>query len=1127
MTPEQIETKKLLTRTLGQEFATRYEDLCTLSTPLASLQIDLPLATHAMREMESMLRGILPKSGLPELTAETKGKLEQAKRQLLDLKFDSQRVHDAVKRLYENTQRAQINGVLRALDIDQESDTAKAWLAFGKQQAGLAHKRSWRKRLKLDSDFSSETIFPFLSVIRGVALAFEAKYPSFIARVDELALGQDKDAAIAEFAEKIPHSPAVESRFFSRIEPSGWLGLLNNHDFYADRGVEHPQFDKSWNQGTYLARVAAAPDASEQSLVLAIVKGLAASVDAVIRENCLKALMALPAAESASATFIVEAWLDKSLDRDVTRLTLQFAQKLAKGRQFEPAIRLCRKLLRVWRQGEGSDLESHFAPRGIYEWAVQKIAPGLIEGAPLLAFELFCSLLSEAGQASRLFSADSKHDHSNIWRKTIADNADNSRSEIGVLITATRDSAMQLTKVAEASEVVKLLSAQPYPMFRRIALHVLANAGGASLELASSALSDMELIADATYDHEYTALARAAFSQLSPDVQNAIIKQIETSLEIITPRWRAWFESENSRPPTAEEERKSMLVARRDKYWDWREALPTEKKAEIKAIAVEFGDPEPWPPAFMRLGSESPVTPEELSEWPSDKLSAYLVAWSPDRKEREIAISGLEQAVEKAARDNPVLFALAAQGLGNAVPEIHRCIFAGLLAAAKHNEKFPWNGVLSLIEKITDLVLNLPNSQINRQNSALAAELLKLGFMTLPCQMPSEFVDRAWAATVALTGAVPADDTANDEEGARHRHFRAAHTTAGTAIEAMIWYAVRRLRYPAPGDAPIALFQDLPVGPIVDALLDDRSSRATQWRLVVGGQLWRLIELDDHWVTTRLGKLFPPENIALGEAIWRGHLEGGRLTSKAAALLVDQYKSASTSIRSDVALEDPDGGHDRISRRLINDIAHAYVLGFYNVNSDSPVDAILAHGDDPVNADIISIVGHAAQDIFNQPADQQTSISIERARNYWVLRKETWTGTPQTYQLEASKVAEWVQHSAFDSTWRLQQLSCALEKGVLLDSPWDIFPWLAEMADEDPVQVVGILYAMVTHPAANQYTVNGPDEDVETILSAALACGDAAGVRKAESLIGALTTRGNLSFLSMISGDQQTSRAQT
>jgi hypothetical protein len=59
LSPEQEDTVALLDRLFGRAIANRYDDFCRLAASATELRVSRPLAVHALRELESMLRSSL------------------------------------------------------------------------------------------------------------------------------------------------------------------------------------------------------------------------------------------------------------------------------------------------------------------------------------------------------------------------------------------------------------------------------------------------------------------------------------------------------------------------------------------------------------------------------------------------------------------------------------------------------------------------------------------------------------------------------------------------------------------------------------------------------------------------------------------------------------------------------------------------------------------------------------------------------------------------------------------------------------------------------------------------------------------------------------------------------------
>jgi hypothetical protein len=99
LTPEQQHTASLLRRLLGKAVADRYIDFCRLAAGAFALNVSRPVAAHALRELDSMLRQVLSVSmeaKAPE-EPENANKLDEARKALAMLGcFDKAAIRRAV-----------------------------------------------------------------------------------------------------------------------------------------------------------------------------------------------------------------------------------------------------------------------------------------------------------------------------------------------------------------------------------------------------------------------------------------------------------------------------------------------------------------------------------------------------------------------------------------------------------------------------------------------------------------------------------------------------------------------------------------------------------------------------------------------------------------------------------------------------------------------------------------------------------------------------------------------------------------------------------------------------------------------------------------------------------------------
>ena len=189
LSPEQQHTASLLDRLLGKAVADRYVDFCRLAAGAFALKVPRPLAAHALRELDSMLRHVLavPMEGKVPDKPENASQLDEARKALKALGcFDK----DAIRRATESLKprfghKTQIRKIVARLGLDPEGDIGKRWISLN-DNFGKAHERSFHRSLEVDDEFRSRYQEPFDTVIRAVAVALEGRYVPLMRRVEAI-----------------------------------------------------------------------------------------------------------------------------------------------------------------------------------------------------------------------------------------------------------------------------------------------------------------------------------------------------------------------------------------------------------------------------------------------------------------------------------------------------------------------------------------------------------------------------------------------------------------------------------------------------------------------------------------------------------------------------------------------------------------------------------------------------------------------------------------------------------------------------------------------------------------------------------------------------------------------------
>ena len=174
---EQQETASLLQRLLGSAIANRYVDFCRLAAGAFSLNVSRPMAAHALRELDSMLRGALevPMEARAPETAEDAERIAEARKQLRVLGFEDHVIDRAARELKPRlNHKQQIRQIVSRLGLAPDGDIANLWTSLTENFGG-AHQRSFHRSLQVDDDFREKYQLPFDTVIRAVAVALQGR----------------------------------------------------------------------------------------------------------------------------------------------------------------------------------------------------------------------------------------------------------------------------------------------------------------------------------------------------------------------------------------------------------------------------------------------------------------------------------------------------------------------------------------------------------------------------------------------------------------------------------------------------------------------------------------------------------------------------------------------------------------------------------------------------------------------------------------------------------------------------------------------------------------------------------------------------------------------------------------
>jgi len=268
-----------------------------------------------------------------------------------------------------------------------------------------------------------------------------------------------------------------------------------------------------------------------------------------------------------------------------------FAKKLTEEGEHSAGMDLFRTLLDVSREEEGR-AQSRW---GFDLWHYQRILdlalPPLVLADPCGAFNVLSDLLESAVKSHDR----GLEDYSQAWRPAIADHPQNELTSIeDTLVTAVRDSAAPcLHGGTEAVTLMRELEDRGYPVFRRLALHVLQSLEGKGLRLAEERLEARANLLDRRLLPEYAFLLRSSFGRLSPESQGRLLGSIDQGPDINV----AKYEKNHGHTPSDSD------LERYRRHWQFEKlgfieaSLTGTWLDRYQEFLLEFGRPE-RPPEF-------------------------------------------------------------------------------------------------------------------------------------------------------------------------------------------------------------------------------------------------------------------------------------------------------------------------------------------------------------------------------------------------------------------------------------------------------------------------------------------------------------------------------------------------
>jgi hypothetical protein len=1114
LSAEQADTDRLLRQLLGTAIADRYADFCRLASGTLPLTVSRPLAGHALRELDSLIRHVLAvpmDARAVDDPGQTKLRTE-ARNALKKIGFDQAALDRAEAALRPRlSHKTQIKKLVERLGLAPDGDVATLWIELN-EAYGRAHERSFHERLEVDETFRAQYARRFDTVIRALAVQLQGRYAALMRRTKEIAAMPPAEG-IKLFVREIPGALQLHGYFYDNLPSEDWLpflekaGLLKEPLSDAPAGGGLPIW--AWPVGRYLVRMASSNDPSTRKIVERALRALASSTHPDVQRFGLDAIAALPAEEAAALTDLVSGWLTPETAHSQAA-PHKIIATLAQARQTDAALRVAEAIFQVFeRDGE---LTSFFDTT-MYEHYMMGAVNHLAKVDPLLAVPRFSDLLLHASRLDRRLSTVREEDYSYY---TVGSLQPDQMGGGDILATLIRAIAKLATTAVEADptnvhHVLKLLSKYKPRIFRRISLHVLALAPGEAPYLADRYLTDPELIEAEWCRQEYAELAKAWLNRLPTDRQRVIFDFIDSRSERSLDTWRAAFERYEKRKPTVDDDRKHHEVTIRDIVWEWRDALPPERRAALDKTVTEFGDPGAWRERFFAR-DQSPLTRASMQSQTVDETVAYLDTWRPDPQLQTHTAGGLANELREAAAARPDVFSAGAAKFGRLRPLFIRHLLDGLRQPTATGAKIDWVQCLELVKCILERSVATPESSATVPGDdpdwtwALrsAVEWLASALRRGADGVPFVHADTVRMLVLGLYHRVACLPATNEDAcvDRKHPYFSALQTVLGAAIDLCVLLLFWQSKNPASviGQAPhdaLALAPDIRA--IFEAELQDPSPSGWIPRAILARYLTWLFFFGKDWLRSQVTNLFPSDHKELRDAAWLAHLQNDQhpISELLAALGTCYIEHIASLARNDVP-----PGYEESRNRLVEYLMILYLW------EQLPEDLLQQFWDSaPVNER-----RHAMWFIGRHMVS--TNDLRTRAMTYWDRRLQAAirASDAEPYRRELGTIGVFFLWN-IDPLWLMNQLLLTLNAGFGPTDAMGIIDNLAKQVPGEIDKVVEITKALVRQRRVEAWIFASEDQSLRKILVEGKKSSSPLTVATVKEIVSYLSSRGNTTFL--------------
>jgi hypothetical protein len=1079
--PRQQEIYESLNRLISSGIAEYYKDACKLMDDPEALATTAHLVAHLLREIESAIRSVLIstfKVSLGNTQKGTKGR----------------------------NHREEIRAILAALNVSPDGPLARRWLEL----AGCFHRFAHRDALHPPRRATDEEFEKFWDdiqdVLSGILKVLQDHYASALAKLDELLQNPSpKGDDFSKLRNEIPYTPVTRNYFFRGCHHPKWI------EYLEEEAAKVPLLPL---EVEYLKEmVGTNPEGVSQVLLRALEEQ---KQDWKALALILETINSLPGELSARFSPYVKQW---TAYPDFITLWASdlgvFVLRLAQNGFTQEAREVVDSVLRFLvglAEGTDSPRSDETMRLHAYQEIFRKYFPDL---ARHLGFD-FLRLLGDILTAKLTQEYEEPaHESSEVWRPMIAKAPQHSTDDfLDTLIDDVCEVAGLLIteSLASLQETLGYLESNPWPLFRRIALHLLRTFP--ERDLVASHLQNPSILRDQRMFREYGLLLQKQFSGLSEEEQGKILRLIA--------------EGPGSGVSGLSEEEKEICLGvwqRNLLYWI-KDFLSGEWQERYRELVAKYGEPEELgSPEFIRVGwgPKGPKSAEELRKMSVEEVIDFLKTWEPTPG-RPLEIippspEGLGRELQKVVAQEPERFAAKAYLFQGLDPTYVRALLAGLGEAASSKKTFPWEPVLSLclwvVEQPRDIEgRGKPSAFLDvdphwgwtrTEIARLIATGLKRDLVEFSLR------ERVWQILAPLTEDI--DPVPKYEEIDRDRPERpleiAINSTRGEALEAVFHYAfwIRRNLKEQEKETPR---QSLDIMPEVREVLEKHLTQdpSLTIRSLYGFWFPWITSLDPGWAKEKVSLIFPAEESQkpFFDASWAAYIMYHSPHPEALKFLRQRYA---------LAIERMGEPKNEGAARALEGRLGEHLLLLYGMKAIDLEDPLLSRFFEKASPSLqkrtLEFIGKS---VWNKKEIIPPE-TLERFKRLWEWYMELAEHNPQEHQEGLSAFGWWFISGKFDDKWAVDNLSRVLDIAKEVEAAERVIQRLAEFTEQMPLECVRCLRKIVEGKLKGWEILFAKDS-IRHLLSQALKSEDSEAAQEARKLVSYLCSWGYTEFRELL-----------